>query len=76
MPQNHRNRSWRSMWSTDPVSRTAVHKSGAIVCISSNPSSASGARLAINNLGQVDVSRWSIAKILEQGAKLKSEGAY
>lgn len=76
MSKNHRNRSWRAMWTTDPASRTAVHKSGAIARVSRNVANASGEELTIDNLAQVDPGRWSIAKILEQGAQLKAEGAY
>lgn len=76
MPQNHRNRSWRAMWSTDPTARTATHKCGAVARVAVSTTNSSAPQIAMENLGAIDTTRWNVAKLAEQARKLSLEGAY
>ena len=76
MPQNHRNRSWRAKWITDPAARTATHKCGAVARIAVNTPTSSAPQISLENLGSIDTARWNVAKLSKQANKLSLEGAY
>jgi hypothetical protein len=76
MTKNHRNRSWRAQWTCEPLSRTAVHKSGATARISVSPSDPGKDRITLENTDTLDLSRWDLGVLTEQAVKLWMEGEF
>jgi hypothetical protein len=74
MGKNHRNRSWRSQWTAERVSRTAVHKSGVIARVSPSPTDPTKDRITLENTDAIDLARWDLGKLTEQAIKLWLEG--
>ena len=76
MSNNHRNRSWRSQWTVEKVSRTAVHKSGVTARISVSPTDLGKDRITLENTDKIEDARWDIGLLTEQAIKLWQEGKY
>ncbi len=76
MSKNHRNRSWRSAWIPERVSRTAVHKSGVTARVSPSPTDSTKDRITLENTATLDLMRWDLGKLTEQAIKLWMEGAF
>lgn len=74
MTKNHRNRSWRSAWTPERVSRTAVHKSGVTARVSPSPTDPAKDRITLENTATLDLTRWDWGKLTEQAIKLWMEG--
>ena len=74
MTKNHRNRSWRSNWTPEPVSRIAVHKSGVTARVSPSPTDPSKDRITLDGTDKIDLVRWDIGTLTEQAMKLWLEG--
>lgn len=76
MSKKHRNRSWRAHWTTEKVSRTAVHKSGVTARVTPSPTDPSKDRIILDNTETADRSRWDFGKLTEQAIKLWMEGEF
>lgn len=76
MGKNHRNRSWRSQWTLEKVSRTAVHKSGVMARVSVSPTDPSKDRITLENTDTLNLGRWNLAQLTEQAIKLWMEGEF
>jgi hypothetical protein len=76
MSRNHRNRSWRSQWVPEPVSRTAVHKSGVVARVEPSPTDPRKDRITLDNTATLDLSRWDLGKLTEQALMLWMESEF
>jgi hypothetical protein len=76
MSRNHRNRSWRSMWTLEPISRRAVHKSGVIALWQRSPNDPAEVILTLDDTARIDLARWDLEQLTEQAAKLWMEGVF
>lgn len=76
MTKNHRNRSWRAHWTPEPVSRTAVHKSGVVARVSPSPNNPANDLITLENTDIIDLARWDLATLTEQAIRLWSEGVF
>lgn len=76
MSRNHRNRSWRAQWTLEPVSRTAVHKSGVTARVSPSPTDPNKDRITLENTATLDIARWDLGRLSEQAVKLWMEGKF
>ncbi|MEI6600274.1 MAG: hypothetical protein WCN21_07355 [Comamonadaceae bacterium] len=76
MSKNHRNRSWRSQWVPEPISRTAVHQSGVTARVSPSATDPTKDRITMDNTAQLDLDRWDLGKLTEQAIKLWMDGTF
>jgi hypothetical protein len=76
MSKNHRNRSWRAQWTPEPVSRTAVHKSGVTARVQPSPTDPTKDRITLDNTATLDLERWDLGQLTEQAVKLWMEGEF
>lgn len=76
MTKNHRNRSWRSSWTPEPLSRTAVHKSGATARVQPSSTDPGKDRITLEGLDKIDLARWDLGKLTEQAVTLWTERAF
>lgn len=76
MTRNHRNRSWRMMWTLEKVSRTAVHKSGAVARVKPSTTDPNKDQIILENTEKIDQQRWDIGRLTEQAIKLWMEGLF
>jgi hypothetical protein len=76
MSKNHRNRSWRSQWTPEPVSRTAVHKSGVMARVQPSTIDPTKDRITLDNTATLDLARWNLGQLTEQAVKLWIEGEF
>ncbi|MGH6625129.1 MAG: hypothetical protein ACRECD_01055 [Burkholderiaceae bacterium] len=76
MTKNHRNRSWRAQWTPEPISRTAVHKSGVTARVQPSPSDPSKDRITLEGVDRADLTRWDVGQLTEQAVKLWLEGEF
>lgn len=76
MSKNHRNRSWRSAWKTEIVSRTAVHKSGITARVGVSPTNPNNDVVTLEKTNNIDLKRWDLGKITEQAIKLWMDGEF
>ena len=76
MPKNHRNRSWRSAWTPEPVNHIAVHKSGVIARVQPSLTDPTKDQITLEGTGLLDTTRWNEGRLMEQAIKLRLEGAF
>jgi hypothetical protein len=76
MSKNHRNRSWRSQWTPEKVSRIAFHKSGVTARAFTSPTDPTKDRITLENTATLDLTRWDMGKLTEQAIKLWMEGEF
>lgn len=76
MGKNHRNRSWRALWTPERVSHIAVHKSGLTARVSPSPTDPAKDRITLENTDKVDLTRWDLGSLTEQALKLWVEGKF
>ena len=76
MSKNHRNRSWRAQWTPEPVSRTAVHKSGVTARVQPSSTDPTKNRITLYNTATLDLERWDLGQLTEQAVKLWMEGEF
>jgi len=76
MSKNHRNRNWRSAWTPESVSRTAVHKSGITARVGVSPTNPANDIVTLENTTNIDLKRWDLGKITEQAIKLWMDGEF
>lgn len=76
MGKNHRNRSWRSAWTPERVSRTAVHKSGITARVSPSLTDPNKDHITLENAASLDQNRCDLGKLTEQAIKLWMEGEF
>ena len=60
--KNHRNRNWRSAWTPESVSRTAVHKSGITARVGVSPTNPANDIVTLENTTNIDLKRWDLGK--------------
>jgi hypothetical protein len=65
---------WRDDWVMEPLSRTAVHKSGVIALVRISPTDPAKDRLEIENTYNIDQSKFDITELLGQAMILWGEG--
>lgn len=76
MAKNHRNRNWRSAWTPERVSRTALHKSGVTARVGVSPNNPANDIVILENTADIDLTRWDLGKITEQAIKLWMDGEF
>jgi hypothetical protein len=74
MSKNRRNRSWRSLWTLESVSRTAVHKSGVTARVQRSGTDTGKDRITLENTATLDLTRWDLGELTEQAVKLWMQG--
>ncbi len=75
MGKNHRNRSWRSQWTPERVSRTAIHKSGVTARVEISLTDPAKDIITLENTDKIDA-RWDLGRITEQAIRLWMEGEF
>lgn len=65
---------WRSRWTTDRASRTAVHVSGVTVRVRPSPTDPTRDRIALQNMDAADPAVWEPGLLMEQAMMLWMEG--
>lgn len=71
---NHKNRGWRARWTIEPISRTAVHVSGAIARVSVSPTDPTKDRITLDRTDQIDLGRWDLGRLTEEAMRLWMNG--
>jgi hypothetical protein len=74
MDRNHEN--WRSFWTLEITSRTAVHQSGVIARVTRSPDNAKVVSIFIENTDNLDLSRWDLGDISRQAIALLLERSF
>jgi hypothetical protein len=67
---------WRSLWTCERVSRTAVHKSGMTARVTRSPIDPSKGHISFENTATVDLSRWDLGELTEEAITLWLEGKF
>lgn len=70
MSHNHSNVSWRALWTVDPVTKTAVHASGAVARVQCHPTHPLKDRVVVGNTDQVDLARWDVSLLTSEALVL------
>ncbi|SFU58770.1 hypothetical protein [Nitrosospira multiformis] len=70
------NEGWRSLWTLETISRTAVHRSGMVVRITRLPGNPTRDHLTLEHPVDVDVSGWELGEIAEEAMALWMEGSF
>jgi len=73
---NRDNENWRSLWTLEMISRTAVHQSGItarVVPSSDNPRKDG---ILLENTANVDWSRWDLDELADEVMTLWLEGNF
>lgn len=76
MSKNHRNCSWRAQWTLEPISRTAVHRSGVTARVQPSPTDPTKDRITLENTATLDLERWDLGQLTEQAVKLWMEEGF
>lgn len=58
---------WRSAWTWQPVSRTALHKSGIVFTVTPSPNGREEEGVSYENIQKID---WKTSIIIDQGFRL------
>jgi hypothetical protein len=67
---------WRSRWTLERVSRTAVHQSGLTARVAASPNDPSKDHISFENTAAVDLFRWDLGELTEQAIVLWMEGKF
>ena len=64
---------WRSFWTLEMASRTAVHQSGVIARVTRSPKNPKVVSIYLENTDNLDLSRWDLGDISRQAIALLLE---
>ena len=67
---------WRSHWTSERVSRTAVHQSGVTARVAASPNDPSKDHISLENTADVDLFLWDLGELMEQAIILWMEGKF
>jgi hypothetical protein len=67
---------WRSLWTLEMISRTAMHQSGVTARLTRSPNNPKIDRTSLENKGSLDPSRWDLGDISKQLMTLWLEGSF
>ena len=67
---------WRANWTTEAVSRTAVHKSGVTARVTPSFVDPTKDQIVLENTAAVDLLRWDLGELTEQAIILWMEGEF
>jgi hypothetical protein len=67
---------WRSLWTLEMISRTAVHQSGVTARVTRSPNNPKIDRISLENKDSLDPSRWDLGDISKQLMTLWLEGSF
>lgn len=67
---------WRSLWTLEMISRTAVHQSGVTARVTRSPNNPKIDRISLENKESLDPSRWDLGDISKQLMALWLEGSF
>jgi hypothetical protein len=67
---------WRSHWTLERVSRTAVHQSGLTARVAASPNDSSKDHISFENTAAVDLFLWDLGELTEQAIALWMEGKF
>ena len=70
------NEAWRSLWTLEMISRTAVHQSGVTARVARSPNNPEIERISLENTANLDLSRWDLGEISKQVMALWIEGNF
>jgi hypothetical protein len=70
------NEAWRSLWTLEMISRTAVHRSGITARVARSPNNPAIDRISLENTANLDLSRWDLGDISKQAMALWLEGDF
>jgi hypothetical protein len=70
------NEVWRSFWTLEMISRTAVHRSGVTARVGRSPNNPEIERISLENAANLDLSRWEPGDISKQVMALWLEGGF
>jgi hypothetical protein len=70
------NEAWRSLWTLEMISRTAVHQSGVTARVARSPNNPEIERISLENTANLDLSRWDLGDISGQVMALWIEGNF
>jgi hypothetical protein len=70
------NEAWRSLWTLEMISRTAVHQSGVTAKVARSPNNPEIDRISLENTANLDLSRWDLGDISKQAMTLWLEGGF
>ena len=73
---NWDNENWRSLWTLEMISRTAVHRSGVTARVTRSPDDPRKDRISRENTDNVDLSRWDLEELAHQVMALWLEGNF
>ena len=67
---------WRSLWTLEMISRTAVHRSGVTARVARSPNNPEIERISLENTATLDLSRWDLEDISKQVMALWLGGGF
>lgn len=73
---SNENGDWRSLWTTEMVSRTAVHPSGFTARVTRSPTDPEKDQISLGNTANVDLSCWYLSELTEEAIELWMEGKF
>jgi hypothetical protein len=73
---NWDNENWRSLWTLEMISRTAVHQSGITARVAPSPDDPRKDGILLENTADVDWSRWDLDELVDEVMALWLEGNF
>lgn len=70
------NEYWRSLWTLETISRTAVHRSGVVARITRSPDDPTKDFISLEHPANVDLSGWDLGEIADEAITLWREGKF
>ena len=70
------NEYWRSLWTLETISRTAVHRSGVVARITRSPDDPTKDFISLEHPVNVDLSGWDLGEIADEAITLWREGKF
>ena len=70
------NEGWRSLWTLETISRTAVHRSGVVARVTRSPDGSMKDHLTLEHPVDVDLSGWDLGKLADEAFTLWREGKF
>ncbi len=70
------NEGWRSLWTLETISRTAVHRSGVVARVTRPPDGPMKDHLTLEHPVNVDLSGWDLGELADEAFTLWREGKF
>ncbi len=67
---------WRSLWTLERISRTAVHQSGVVARVTRSPTNPEKDHISLEHPAGADLSGWDLAEIADEAIMLWREGKF